>query len=152
MKIAKGLLISLLLTISLIQIKATFAGPYSDELAKCVVESSSTEDLTVFVRWMFSTLSLHPSLKSMASITGEQRDEANKQCGEIFMRLLTVSCKEQAQKAWKYEGQLAVESSFNILGRAAARELFSHPNVQAGMAGLQKYFDKEKLKSVFSTK
>jgi len=39
-----------------------------------------------------------------------------------------------------------------MLGQPAARELFSHPNVQAGMAGLQKYFDEEKLKSVFSTK
>jgi hypothetical protein len=43
-------------------------------------------------------------------------------------------------------------SSFNILGQAAVRELFFHPNRQTGMAGLQKYFDEERLKSVFSTK
>ena len=152
MKLAQGLLIGIFLIISFIQVESTFAGPYSNDLAKCVVESSSTQDLTVFVRWMFATLSLHPSLKSMVSITEEQRDEANKQCGDIFMRLLTVACKAQAQKAWKYEGQLAVQSSFKILGQAAARELFSHPNVQTGMAGLQKYFDEEKLKSVFSAK
>jgi len=27
--------------------------------------------------------------------------EANNQCSDIFMRLLTLSCKAQAQKAWK---------------------------------------------------
>ena len=146
------ILFGLFLVLAQFQANPAYAGVYGDELSKCIVESSSTEDLTGFVRWMFATLGLHPSVKSMASISAEQRAEANKQCGKLFMRLLTETCKEQAQKAWKYEGQMAVESSFNILGRVAVRELFSNPEVEAGMAELQKYFDEEKLKSVFGTK
>ena len=86
----------------------------------------------------------------MSSITDKQRDGINKESAELFMRLLTVSCKEQTQKALKYEGQKAIESSFNVFGQVAMRELLSNPEVNAGMAGFEKYFDEEKLKSLRS--
>ena len=36
------------------------AGVFADELSKCLVKSSSTDDRVLLVQWMFGALSLHP--------------------------------------------------------------------------------------------
>jgi hypothetical protein len=113
-----------------------WAGVYSDDLTKCLVQSSNSADHTVLVRWMFSALSLHPAVQPMSSVTSQQRDEANKQVEALFSRLLTHDCQTQAVNALKYEGTSAVGVSFRVLGQVAARDLMSDPNVEKGIGGL----------------
>jgi hypothetical protein len=124
------------------------AGPYSDDLAKCLVESTTTEDRTLLVQWMFAAASLHPAVSSIASVSEEQLDEANKRTADLFMRLLSKSCMEETQKALKHEGENTILTSFRILGEVAGRELFSSPEVGGALSGLDKYLDDEKLKSI----
>jgi hypothetical protein len=64
------------------------------------------------------------------------------------MQLLTESCRQESAAVIKYEGLAAFQSSFQILGQIAGNELFASPEVAAGMAGLEKYFDGEKLQSL----
>jgi len=64
------------------------------------------------------------------------------------MSLLTESCKKKTQDALKFEGGSAIETSFNLLGQVAGRELFSDPRVGANIAGLTKYLDGKKLKDL----
>jgi len=78
-------------------------------------------------------------------------DKANKRTADLFMKLLTDTCRQQAKKAIQYEGQLAIQTSFQILGQVAAKELFSSPEVAAGMSELDKHIDEKKLKSLLST-
>ena len=47
--------------------------------------------------------------------------------------------------AIRNEGSLALQSSFAVLGQVAATELFSDPNVAAGLASLETYIDAEDL-------
>ena len=128
------------------------AGPYTDELSKCVVEATTQEDRSAFVRWLFSAASRNPAVKSITLVTAEQLDTENRKAANLFMRLLTESCPKQVEKAVKFEGSVAIQSSFQVLGEVAGRELFSSPEVTAGIAGIEKYVDAEKLKSVFSGK
>jgi hypothetical protein len=65
---------------------------------------------------------------------------------------MTESCEEKARKAVKYEGQIAVQTSFQVLGQVAAQELFSDPDVAALMSGLDKYIDTEKLNAALGVK
>lgn len=152
MKATKAIILTHLLFISLCLADISYAGPYTNDLSKCIVESTTTNDRTAMVKWMFSAISLHPAVKPIASISEEKLKEANKQTAELFMKLLTESCIEQAQKAIKYEGQIAIQSSFRILGQVASQEMFSNPEVAAGISGLEKYFDKEKLESSLGIK
>ena len=152
MNFIKGTFLFLLIVIASFQTRSIYAGIYSDELTKCIVESSSTEDVETFARWMFATISLHPAVEPLASVTNKQRDEANKQCADLFTRLISVSCVEQAKKALKYEGQAGFESSFNVLGQMAMRELLMNPKVNAGMSDFEKHFDREKLESAINPK
>ena len=124
------------------------AGTYVDDLGKCIVEATTVDDRAAFVRWMFAAATLHPAVKTLANVPAERLDPETRATAGLFMRLLTESCREQAQKAVKYEGPIAIAAAFQVLGQVAGRELFSSPEVAAGLAGMEKYLDKDKLDSV----
>lgn len=124
------------------------AGVYSDDLAKCLVESSSPDDRITLVRWMFTAAASHPAVASISTVKPAQLDQANKSLAELFTRLLTESCKEKAQKAMAYEGMVTLQTSFAVLGQVAGQELFASPEVQKSMSGLEKYLDTKKLEAL----
>lgn len=137
------LLASFILTTSPVK-----AGVYSDELAKCVVKKTTARDKVNLIKWMFTVITLHPALKSLASVTTEERDKNNRVVAKMFENLLISSCKTEAGDAVRYEGNSAIESAFQVLGQVAARELFTNPAVSAGMADMAKYFDKKKFQEI----
>jgi hypothetical protein len=128
------------------------AGPYADDMAKCLVRSTSAADRTDFVRWFFAAAASHPAVQSLAAVTPEQREAANKSTAALFQRLLTESCRNEVQQAVKYEGPQTIGSSFQVFGEVAGRELFTDPSVTQAMGGFEKYFDKQKLNDLFAPK
>ncbi len=148
MKYVKGAVISAAFALILLASPAAFAGPYSDEMAKCLVTSTSEADKNFLVKWMFAAAALHPAVKSISSVTDAQRNELNVKTAKLFERLLTESCKKQVQTAIKYEGQSTIESAFQVLGQVAARGLFSDPAVNGFIAQLGNHIDKQKMESV----
>ena len=129
---------------------AAQAGPYSDDLAKCLVESTTAADKNALVKWMFATAALHPAVKSIASVTDAERARSTRSTAELFVKLLTESCRAQAQQAVKYEGATALQTGFQILGQVAARELFADPNVAQGLAELEQYIDSRKIEQALA--
>jgi hypothetical protein len=118
------------------------AGPYADDLSKCLVKSTTEADKSLLVKWMFAAASLHPAVSSIASLTYEQRDELNRSMAQLFDRLIAESCRNEAQDAIKYEGPIAFRIGFQALGQVAAVGLFSHPSVASFIAEFSKYMDK----------
>ena len=125
---------------------AAHAGPYSDDLAKCLVESTTATDKNALVKWMFAMAALHPAVKSIASITEAERTQSSRSTAQLFERLLTESCRTQTRQAVKYEGAAALQTGFEMLGQVAARELFADPNVARGLADLENHIDSQKMK------
>lgn len=123
----------------------SFAGIYSDELSKCLVESSTANDKAALVRWMFSALSSHPQVAGMASVSETDREKSNKDAAAMFDRLLTETCVTQAKKAVQYEGPVAIQTAFNVFGQVAGRELFANPEVSKSITGLKSYIDERKI-------
>jgi len=120
------------------------AGPYGDDLGKCLVKSTTSTDKRALVKWMIATAALHPDLTLITTVSTQQYDAFNKAIGTLFERLLTKTCRQEAQQAVKFEGESTIESSFQMLGQAAARELFAYPSVVAGMADMAKHADSRK--------
>ncbi|MHB1092723.1 hypothetical protein [Thiobacillus sp.] len=139
-KAGQAILLALALNVGAAQ-----AGPYSDDLARCLVESTTVADKNALVKWMFATAALHPAVKSIASVTDAERTRSTRSTAELFEKLLTGSCRKQAQQAVKYEGATALQTGFQILGQVAARELFADPNVAHGLVELEKYIDSPKI-------
>ncbi len=137
----KKLVLALSLTIS----SFSQAGVYSDDLSRCLVESSTPSDKSKLVKWMFTSMALHPDVASMSSVTSQQRESANKDAAEMFTKLMTETCVTQAKKAIQYEGPHAIQQGFTVFGQVAGQELFTNPNVAQALAGLEKYMDNDKL-------
>ena len=121
------------------------AGPYANDLAKCFVQSSSSDDKTQFVDWMFAELSLNPSVAPFSSITDEQRAAFTRKSADYYQRLLFKDCRQQSIDALKYEGPTALVAGFRLIGEVAVRELMNNPKTRAGMAALSASVDKGKL-------
>lgn len=127
---------------------AAHAGPFGDDLARCLVDSTTMDDRAALVRWMFAAASAHPAVASIAAVSPEDLDKANAATGNLIMKLLTETCRERAQKAVTYEGAATIQMSFQVLGQVAAGELFSSPEVTKAMSGLEKYVDSKKLEAL----
>ena len=141
------ILISALL-LSAIRTTDAVAGPYADELSKCLVESTTQNDRIELVRWFFSAASLHPAVEPLSTLTAEQVDAANKTIAEMITKLLTASCRSETEAALQYEGPSTIELSFQVLGQVAGKELFTSPEVAAGLSGLERHLDLEALSSL----
>ena len=140
---AKGFVV-----VGLLLSTAAHAGPYSDDLAKCLVESTTKQDRASLVRWMFAAAAANPAVASIARVSPKVMEEANATTGALFMKLLTESCKDKAKKALVYEGPATIQLSFTVPGQVAAGEMFSSPEVKEAMSGLEKNVDKKKLEQL----
>lgn len=135
-----------ILIMSIVLTSQAMAGPYSDDMAKCLVESTSQKDKSQLVQWIFSALSLHPSLANSVSISSFEREESTRKAADLFVTLVTDRCFEETKKAIDYEGPESIGYGFKILGEVAAHGLFSSPEVAQGMSSFENYLDKDKLK------
>jgi len=124
------------------------AGPYTDDLSKCLVASTTPADRVALVRWIFIAFSAQPTVATMSAVKPADVDGANAEIGGLFMKLLTDSCREKAKLALRYEGPATIQLSFQVLGQVAGMELASSPEVQARMTGFSKHIDVEKLKEL----
>ncbi|HKJ89230.1 MAG TPA: hypothetical protein VKA48_12075, partial [Gammaproteobacteria bacterium] len=79
-------------------------GPYIDDMAKCLVDSTSNADKAQLVKWIFSLYAYHPSVKPISKISEEQRHRITKNFGGIVERLLTRDCAEEFSAAANNEG------------------------------------------------
>lgn len=124
----------------------SLAGPYADAIGQCFANSTTGKDRIELARWVFTSMALHPDVASSSSITPQKREAINQSTGALFNRLLAESCAKEVKEAVKFEGQTALKSAFESLGKLAMQELMSHPAVGAGFSGFEKYVDMKKLK------
>lgn len=124
----------------------SLAGPYADAIGQCFANSTTGKDRIELARWVFSSMALHPDVAGSSAITPEKRESINQSTGALFNRLLAENCTKEVKEAVKFEGQAALKSAFESLGKLAMQELMSNPAVGAGFSGFEKYVDMKKLK------
>jgi len=124
------------------------AGPYSDDLAKCLVSHATTADHEALVRWMFSALAVGPAVRDIAKTTPEQRAAISAAAGQMFTRLVTKDCHAETVAALKYEGGGAIEFGFSTLGSVAARDMMTDPAVREEMSRLDKGADRSAFDAI----
>ena len=141
------LLLVLIILVSVFSNK-TFAGPFTDSLSKCIVLSTSDSEHSKLVNWIFRVVSEHPDIKG--SVYSEnQKTMADVNTAEIFTDLLTERCKKEAYEAIKFEGEEALENSFNMLGEVAMQKMMEDRKVLESIQNFIKYIDYEKFEYIF---
>lgn len=128
------------------------AGVYSNDLSKCLVETSTANDRIVLVKWMFTAIAAHPAVSGMSKITDRDREEINRQAAGMFVHLVGELCQSQAKKAVQFEGPYAIQQAFRVFGRVAGKELFQNPAVGKAISGLNKYVNEDKLNKALGIK
>ena len=127
---------------------ASQAGVYSDDMAKCLVASTSAKDKTNLVRWIFAISALHPDVADISRVSPDGRDKMDRNMAALVERLVTQSCRQQSMDAIRYEGAIAFQQSFQVLGQVAMQELMANKTVGAGFQGFVKYLDKAKIEAL----
>ena len=94
---------------------AASAGVYTDQLSKCLVDSTTTEDRTMLVKWLFTAASVHPAISSLSTVTAADRDTANQVIADLFVKLLTESCRDPAKTALKFEGAVTMDAKGPVI-------------------------------------
>jgi hypothetical protein len=145
MSVKKSLQIQIItLAISSFLSVSAHAGPSSDELGSCFIQSTSGRDRDTLVRWIFNLMAVNPRLKDISSSTTKEREENYKSMALLYERLLFVDCRRESLIAIRDDGDAALEQGFRKLGEIAVRELMGDPVVQNEANGLEKYFDMNK--------
>lgn len=127
------------------------AGEYSDRLAGCLVESASTADRTVLVRWIFGAVASHPDVADISSVTPETWSAISRQGASVFEKLITDTCAAQSREAILNEGMAGYQKAFETLGATAAGGLLSDPSVARAMADLSTHLSEEKIMKALMT-
>ena len=139
---------TIIVTLCLLICATANAGIYSDDMARCLVASTSQKDKTELVRWIFANAALHPEVAGIAKIDDTTRDKLNREVALLLERLVTDSCRKQSLDAFRYEGSSAFQQSFSTLGQVAMRELMSDKTVAAAFTAFTKYLDKKKFETM----
>lgn len=124
------------------------AAPAPTPLSQCLVENASPKDQAALMRWMFSALSLNPSLGGITSLTQQDRDGINKALAATFQRLLTQDCRTETVSMLKAKGPKGLEEAFESLGARAAQQLMSDPAAQSELEKFTKFLDEERFQDL----
>lgn len=149
MRIGAGAVVVLL---ALLSGSPAHAGPFGDEMAKCLVNSTSEADRTLLIQWIFAAMAKHPDVSSLSNVSAEKGEELNRKVGELLGNLLTERCKSETTQALKLEGPGTFATSFEVLGRVAMQGIMSDGAVAAYLSGIAKYVDDEAMTKALDVK
>lgn len=149
-KIAPKLLLTVITLGSSLPMAAQ-AGPYADDMGKCLVKETGAAERATIMKWLFAAMALHPDVAAMSTVDAAARETINRDVGSLFQRLLVESCRTESSLAIKYEGALAMQSAFGVLGQVAMTELMANPQVNAGLGELEKYVDQKRIAELGAT-
>jgi hypothetical protein len=117
-------------------------------LGTCLADNTTGKDRKDLARWIFTALAAHPEIESLSAVTDAGREEASRDMGLLFTRLLSESCPEEVRIAVDREGGSVIGAAFEILGRVAMQELMHNDQVSSAMEGVAPFIDTERLQAV----
>ena len=126
--------------------KTIFAGPFGDEMSKCLVLATSSKDNSLLGRWLVRVYGEHGDSKDLTNLSDYKKEKIDKDVARLFTRLLSEDCKVETKKALKFEGDLVMFNAFRTLGEVAGKELLEDNNVSKAINKFTEYVDYGKLK------
>ena len=128
---------------------SAYAGQYVEDLKKCLARATTPDDRVTLVRWVYSTMALHPSLRSVAAVPDDLRERLEKNAVTVFERLVTEDCRKESAQALTFENVDGLRAGYAFLGQTAMLDLATHPLVAAAVSALARQFDHEKMWKAF---
>ena len=114
--------------------------PFTDNLSTCLVRATSDDDKKVLINWIFSVVSEHPDVENIV-LSEKEKTILDIETADLMTSLLVKRCKSELLEAYKYEGDIAIETSFGVLGEIAMTGLMSNDKVLEAAQRFSKYID-----------
>ena len=121
---------------------------YTDDLKRCIVASTSSEDRLAFVRWIFGAIADHPAVSDFSNVSEESRRESAVLSAQMMERLVLEDCRPQAILALRYEGYNAIEEAFGAVGEMAMGDLMADESVSSQMDALGTHVDEARWRAL----
>ncbi len=128
----------------------SFAGPFTDDFAKCLVTKTTAQEKTDLVKWIYVTISFHPQLSQLSNLTAEDVEMANIRVADYMTNVFAYKCNDELNQAIKYEGEESVFYAFELLGELAMGELMQDKGVTAASELFIQYVDLSIFAELFS--
>ena len=128
----------------------SFAGPFTDDFAKCLVTKTTAQEKTDLVKWIYVTISFHPQLSQMSNLTAKDVEMANVRVADYMTNVFAYKCNDELNQAIKYEGEESVFYAFELLGELAMGELMQDQGVTAASELFIQYVDLSIFAELFS--
>ena len=128
----------------------SFAGPFTDDFAICLVTKTTAQEKTDLVKWIYVTISFHPQLSQMSNLTAEDVEMANIRVADYMTNVFAYKCNDELNQAIKYEGEESVFYAFELLGELAMGELMQDQGVTAASELFIQYVDLSIFAELFS--
>ena len=141
---------SLILLLTLVLNFNSYAGPFTDDFAKCLVTKTTNQEKTDLVKWIYVTISFHPQLSQMSNLTAEDVEMANIRVADYMTNVFAYKCNDELNQAIKYEGEESVFYAFELLGELAMGELMQDQGVTAASELFIQYVDLSIFADLFS--
>ena len=138
---------SLFFLILILTFKSTFSGPFSDNLAQCMIKNISDTDNRILTNWIASVMVQHPQID--VEMSPSDIEFYNRSIALLFEDLLTVRCKQETAEALTFESEEAFASAFEVLGIVSMEKLIEHPTVISASENVINYIDLNKLSKIF---
>jgi hypothetical protein len=117
------------------------AGPFAEDLGRCVVNATTEADRSALMRWMFVAVAGNPVFADIVDVTSAQRQQATRAAAAVFDRLLLRACRRESMLALRHEGNGGLEAGFRALGMVAGREMMSTPEGSVSLGELTNSMD-----------
>ena len=128
------------------------AGQYASALSQCLISNTTAADKDIMTKWVFASLSNHPSLNNMAHLSDAVRTGADQDMARLVESFMYDKCNSQLKNAVKNEGPAALEQSIRSYVEVTGREILSDPSIAGSITGVARQLDAKKLMEALMTK
>jgi len=128
------------------------ASPSSEALGACMADSLTGKERKNLAQWIFFAIAAHPEIRSFANVSSQDQVKIDQSTGQLITRLLTENCAPQVRAALQQDGNEALNSAFETVGKVAMQELMTDKDVVASISGYAKYLDEQKIRQVLDKK
>ena len=123
-----------------ISFNADAQSPFTNNLTTCLVRATNEDDRKNLIDWILSIMSEHPNIRSI-NMSENDKLRADIRVADLFKDLLGRRCEKEFIEAMNYDGALAIESSFAVLGEIAMGDITGHPIVAEASGRFANYID-----------
>jgi len=98
---------------------------------------------------MVSAYAEHPRVSDIVEVNELAAKRASTETADLFLKLILVCCVKEAKEAIKYEGDYAMETSFQVLSKVVAMELIGGPTVNQKITEFTEYLDTDAFNKLY---